>query len=82
MLSGLCFLGVNSILTVILTLTLKGKGCIDNLFLAALILTAMGNIFLAFDVLTNIININVFLSSFNVGYALLVNSINKEIINK
>lgn len=46
MLSGLCFLGVNSILTIIIKGIIKNGGIIDNLFLSALVLTATGNLLL------------------------------------
>lgn len=46
MLSGLCFVGVNLILSVIIKDIIKGNGVIDNYFLAALTFTVMGNIFL------------------------------------
>lgn len=46
MLSGLCFVGVNLILSIIIKDIMKGNGVIDNYFLAALTLTVVGNIFL------------------------------------
>lgn len=66
MLSGICFLGVNTILTIILIKNLFNGFKIDKFFLSALILTFLGNAF-AFDMDNVLILANVFLSLINVS---------------
>ena len=76
MLSNLCFLGVNTILTIILTKTLNSGGKIDLLFFLALTLTAMGNVLLGFKIMDNVVSANILISVANTLYAVYVNKVN------
>ena len=76
MISTLCFLTVNAILTGILTDILFKGGKVDASFVTALIFTALGNI--TIPGAGGLMLINTLISIGNVVYALVVNRLHKE----
>ena len=73
MLSGICFLGVNTILAIILIKNLFNGLKIDNYFISALILTFAGNVFLYDNNLLVLANIFISLINVSLGMCVLKN---------